>query len=146
MVESYDPSYTVSTGDVVGFKEGFVQNVHAQAALEISRSRGVPIGWNWTRKNRRKSFSSSNTSGSDDADSRKFDRRALFQVTIAGDLKRLLQYNFSGTRHSSVKANKVPDMRRKSKNDVREGFQKPTRLNMNKKHFPKPMACLCTAI
>ena len=36
------PSYTVSTGDVVGFKEAFLQNTHMQQALGIARSRGVP--------------------------------------------------------------------------------------------------------
>ena len=37
------PSYTVSTGDVVGFKESFIQNSHMQQALAIARSRGVPV-------------------------------------------------------------------------------------------------------
>lgn len=36
------PSYTVSTGDVVGFKESFFQNAHMQQALSVARSRGVP--------------------------------------------------------------------------------------------------------
>jgi small subunit ribosomal protein S4 len=36
------PSYVVSTGDVVGFKESFAQNTHMQQALNIARSRGVP--------------------------------------------------------------------------------------------------------
>jgi small subunit ribosomal protein S4 len=38
------PSYTVSPGDVVGFKEAFMQNAHMQQALAVARSRGVP-GW-----------------------------------------------------------------------------------------------------
>ena len=38
------PSYTVSPGDVVGFKESFIQNNHMQQALAVARSRGVP-GW-----------------------------------------------------------------------------------------------------
>ena len=38
------PSFTVSTGDVVGFKEAFIQNNHMQQALAVARSRGVP-GW-----------------------------------------------------------------------------------------------------
>jgi small subunit ribosomal protein S4 len=37
------PSYTVSPGDVVGFKESFAQNNHMQQALAIARSRGVPV-------------------------------------------------------------------------------------------------------
>jgi small subunit ribosomal protein S4 len=37
------PSYSVSPGDVVGIKEGSVDNVHIQQALNISRSRGVPV-------------------------------------------------------------------------------------------------------
>ena len=36
------PSFTVSPGDVVGFKESFMQNNQMQAALSIARSRGVP--------------------------------------------------------------------------------------------------------
>lgn len=36
------PSYTVSTGDVIGFRESFLQNSHMQQALAIARSRGVP--------------------------------------------------------------------------------------------------------
>jgi small subunit ribosomal protein S4 len=36
------PSYIVSTGDVVGFKESFAENNHMQQALAIARSRGVP--------------------------------------------------------------------------------------------------------
>lgn len=35
-------SYSVSPGDVVGLKEGLASNVHVQAAVNISRSRGVP--------------------------------------------------------------------------------------------------------
>lgn len=35
-------SYSVSPGDVVGLKEGLAGNVHVQAAVNISRSRGVP--------------------------------------------------------------------------------------------------------
>jgi small subunit ribosomal protein S4 len=35
-------SYTVSTGDVIGFKEAFIQNAQMQQALAIARSRGVP--------------------------------------------------------------------------------------------------------
>jgi small subunit ribosomal protein S4 len=35
-------SYTVSTGDVIGFKEAFMQNAQMQQALAIARSRGVP--------------------------------------------------------------------------------------------------------
>ena len=38
------PSYTVSPGDVVGFKESFMENNHMQQALAVARSRGVP-GW-----------------------------------------------------------------------------------------------------
>jgi small subunit ribosomal protein S4 len=38
------PSYTVSPGDVIGFKESFIQNTQMQQALAIARSRGVP-GW-----------------------------------------------------------------------------------------------------
>jgi small subunit ribosomal protein S4 len=38
------PSYTVAPGDVVGFKESFIQNNHMQQALAVARSRGVP-GW-----------------------------------------------------------------------------------------------------
>jgi small subunit ribosomal protein S4 len=38
------PSFTVSPGDVVGFKESFIQNNHMQQALAVARSRGVP-GW-----------------------------------------------------------------------------------------------------
>jgi small subunit ribosomal protein S4 len=37
------PSYTVSTGDVVGFKEAFMENTQMQQALAIARSRGVPV-------------------------------------------------------------------------------------------------------
>lgn len=37
------PSYSVSPGDVVGIKEGSVDNVHIRQALNISRSRGVPV-------------------------------------------------------------------------------------------------------
>jgi small subunit ribosomal protein S4 len=37
------PSYLISQGDVVGMKEGFFENVHLQQALNISRSRGVPV-------------------------------------------------------------------------------------------------------
>lgn len=37
------PSYLISPGDVVGMKEGFFENVHLQQALNISRSRGVPV-------------------------------------------------------------------------------------------------------
>jgi len=37
------PSYSTSPGDVVGIKEGSVNNVHIQQALNISRSRGVPV-------------------------------------------------------------------------------------------------------
>jgi small subunit ribosomal protein S4 len=33
----------VSPGDVVGLKESFAQNVHLLQALNISRSRGVPV-------------------------------------------------------------------------------------------------------
>lgn len=36
-------SYEVSPGDVVGLKESFTQNAHLQQALNISRSRGVPV-------------------------------------------------------------------------------------------------------
>jgi small subunit ribosomal protein S4 len=36
------PSYTVSTGDVVGLKEAFFHNTHIEQALSIARSRGVP--------------------------------------------------------------------------------------------------------
>jgi small subunit ribosomal protein S4 len=36
------PSYMVSTGDVIGFKEAFMQNAQMQQALAIARSRGVP--------------------------------------------------------------------------------------------------------
>jgi small subunit ribosomal protein S4 len=36
------PSYTVSTGDVVGFRESFFQNTHMQQALSVARTRGVP--------------------------------------------------------------------------------------------------------
>lgn len=36
------PSYTIAVGDVVGLKEGSMNNVHVQKAVEISRSRGVP--------------------------------------------------------------------------------------------------------
>ena len=36
-------SYTVSTGDVIGFKEAFMQNAQMQQALAIARSRGVPV-------------------------------------------------------------------------------------------------------
>lgn len=35
-------SYSVSPGDVVGLKEALAGNVHVQAAVNISRSRGVP--------------------------------------------------------------------------------------------------------
>jgi small subunit ribosomal protein S4 len=38
------PSFTVAPGDVIGFKESFLQNAHMQQALAIARSRGVP-GW-----------------------------------------------------------------------------------------------------
>jgi small subunit ribosomal protein S4 len=37
------PSYSVNPGDVVGIKEGSVDNVHVQQALNVSRSRGVPV-------------------------------------------------------------------------------------------------------
>jgi small subunit ribosomal protein S4 len=37
------PSYMVSTGDVIGFKEAFMQNAQMQQALAIARSRGVPV-------------------------------------------------------------------------------------------------------
>jgi small subunit ribosomal protein S4 len=37
------PSYSTSPGEVVGIKEGSVDNVHVQQALNISRSRGVPV-------------------------------------------------------------------------------------------------------
>lgn len=37
------PSYSVSPGDVVGIKESSINNVHVQQALNISRSRGVPV-------------------------------------------------------------------------------------------------------
>ncbi|MCI0416709.1 30S ribosomal protein S4 [bacterium] len=37
------PSYTVSPGDVIGFKETFMQNAQMQQALAIARSRGVPV-------------------------------------------------------------------------------------------------------
>jgi small subunit ribosomal protein S4 len=36
-------SYLVSPGDVVGVKENFMQNTHLQQAINISRSRGVPV-------------------------------------------------------------------------------------------------------
>jgi small subunit ribosomal protein S4 len=36
-------SYEVNPGDVVGLKEAFAQNAHLQQALNISRSRGVPV-------------------------------------------------------------------------------------------------------
>ena len=36
-------SYTVSPGDVIGFKEAFMQNAQMQQALAIARSRGVPV-------------------------------------------------------------------------------------------------------
>jgi len=35
-------SYSVAPGDVVGLKEALANNVHVQAAINISRSRGVP--------------------------------------------------------------------------------------------------------
>ena len=37
------PSYTVSPGDVIGFKESFMENTQMQQALAIARSRGVPV-------------------------------------------------------------------------------------------------------
>lgn len=37
------PSYLVSPGDVVGMKEGFTENVHLQQAVNVGRSRGVPV-------------------------------------------------------------------------------------------------------
>lgn len=37
------PSSLVSPGDVVGVKENFQNNAHLQAAINISRSRGVPV-------------------------------------------------------------------------------------------------------
>jgi small subunit ribosomal protein S4 len=37
------PAYSVSPGDVVGLKDGSTENVHVQQALNISRSRGVPV-------------------------------------------------------------------------------------------------------
>jgi small subunit ribosomal protein S4 len=37
------PSYTVSPGDVIGFKEAFMENTQMQQALAIARSRGVPV-------------------------------------------------------------------------------------------------------
>jgi small subunit ribosomal protein S4 len=37
------PSYLVSPGDVVGMKGGFTENVHLQQAVNVSRSRGVPV-------------------------------------------------------------------------------------------------------
>ncbi len=37
------PSSQVSPGDVVGVKENFMQNTHLQQAMNISRSRGVPV-------------------------------------------------------------------------------------------------------
>lgn len=37
------PSYAVSPGDVIALKEGMIENVHAQQALSISRSRGVAV-------------------------------------------------------------------------------------------------------
>lgn len=37
------PSYSTSPGEVVGIKEGSVDNVHVQQALNVSRSRGVPV-------------------------------------------------------------------------------------------------------
>ena len=36
-------SYAVDPGDVVGIRENLMQNVHVQNALNISRSRGVPV-------------------------------------------------------------------------------------------------------
>lgn len=36
-------SYSVNPGDVVGIRENLMQNVHIQNALNISRSRGVPV-------------------------------------------------------------------------------------------------------
>ncbi|HSP06736.1 MAG TPA: 30S ribosomal protein S4 [Acidobacteriota bacterium] len=36
-------SYAVKPGDVVGIRENLMQNVHVQNALNISRSRGVPV-------------------------------------------------------------------------------------------------------
>lgn len=36
------PSFHVSPGETVGLKQGMVENVHVQQAINISRSRGVP--------------------------------------------------------------------------------------------------------
>ncbi len=36
------PSYSVSTGDVIGLKDHLQENVHVQQAVNVSRSRGVP--------------------------------------------------------------------------------------------------------
>lgn len=37
------PSYSVSPGDVVGIKDGSVENVYIQQSVNTSRSRGVPV-------------------------------------------------------------------------------------------------------
>ncbi len=37
------PSFSVSPGDVIGFKEAFMQNTYVQQALSVARSRGVPV-------------------------------------------------------------------------------------------------------
>ena len=70
----------VDPGDVVGIKDAFAENVHLQQALNISRSRGVPV---WLEldpeKPQGKVLASAITGRSDDADSRKSYRRTCIR-------------------------------------------------------------------